>query len=37
LGLAGGIGGIGGLGDRHAQRLGVQTHLGDVDAVGPRP
>ena len=37
LDFATGIGGVGGLGDCHAQRLGVEAHLGDVDAVGRRP
>ena len=32
-----GIGGVGALGDRHAQAVGIQAHLGDVDAVGRRP
>ena len=36
-GLAASISGVGGLGDRHAERLGVKTHLGDEDAVGRRP
>jgi hypothetical protein len=29
LDLSAGIGGVGGLGDRHAQHLGVEAHLGD--------
>jgi len=37
MGLAAGIDGVGGLGDRHTQRLGIQTHVGDVEAVGRRP
>lgn len=34
LDLTTGIGGVGGLGDRQAQALGVEAHLGDVDEVG---
>jgi hypothetical protein len=43
LDLATGIGGVGGLGNRRAQRLGAETHLGDkprcagvVPAIEPR-
>ena len=32
-----GVGGVGALGDRHAQRVRVEAHLGNVDAVGRRP
>ena len=35
--LTAGIGGVGGLGNRHAQAVGIQAHLGNVDAVGRRP
>ena len=32
-----GISGIGALGDGHAEAVGIEAHLGDVDAVGRRP
>jgi hypothetical protein len=34
---ADGISGVGALGDRHPKRVGVETHLSNVDAVGRRP
>ena len=35
--LTTGIGGVGALGDGHAQAVGIQADLGNVDAVGRRP
>lgn len=35
--LTTGIGGVGVLSNRHAERLGIEAHLGNVDAVGRRP
>ena len=37
LDLAADICGVGVLSDGHAQAVGVQARLGDVDAVGRRP
>lgn len=35
--LTTGIGGIGALLDRHAEAVGIEADLGNVDAVGRRP
>ena len=35
--LTAGIGGVGALCDRHAEVVGIQADLSDVDAVGRRP